>query len=74
MSSPMILPDRLGELMAGLTPDQEDLLEEVLRSPYFDEDPGGVGAAALASTPGAAMDVGSAGRDEPLPGTRGDER
>ncbi len=36
----MILPDRLGELLAGLTPDQEDLLEEVLRSPYFDEDPG----------------------------------
>ncbi len=28
----MILLDRLGEPLAGLTPDQEDLLEEVLRS------------------------------------------
>ena len=36
----MILPDRFGELLAGLTPGQEDLLEEVLRSPYFREDPG----------------------------------
>ncbi len=36
----MILSDSLGELLAGLTPDQEDLLEEVLRSPYFHEDPG----------------------------------
>ena len=36
----MILLDRLGEPLAGLTPDQEDLLEEVLRSPYFHEDPG----------------------------------
>ncbi len=36
----MILVERLGELLAGLTPDQEDLLEEVLRSPYFHEDPG----------------------------------
>ena len=36
----MILPDSLGELLAGLTPDQEDLLEEVLRSPYFHDDPG----------------------------------
>ena len=36
----MILSDRLGELLAGLTPDQEDLLEEVLRSPYFHDDPG----------------------------------
>ncbi len=36
----MILSDSLGELLAGLTPDQEDLLEEVLRSPYFHDDPG----------------------------------
>ena len=36
----MILPDAFGELLAGLTPDQEDLLEEVLRSPYFHDVPG----------------------------------
>jgi hypothetical protein len=36
----MILSERLGELLAGLTDDQEALLEEILGSPYFRKDPG----------------------------------
>ena len=31
----MIVSERIGELLAGLTEDQEALLEEVLKSPYF---------------------------------------
>ena len=36
----MIVSERIGELLAGLTEDQEALLEEVLKSSYFLEDPG----------------------------------
>ena len=36
----MISPSRITELLAGLTEDQEELLEEILESPYFREDPG----------------------------------
>ena len=36
----MILPTHLAEVLAGLTEDQEALLQEILESPYFQEDPG----------------------------------
>ena len=36
----MVVSERIGVLLAGLTEDQEALLEEVLKSPYFHEDPG----------------------------------
>ena len=36
----MILSNHLAELLAGLTEDQEALLQEILESPYFQEDPG----------------------------------